>query len=142
MGTEVTFDRAGAVWRWQYKVEDRCGTSTISTRNLVMTDNGSESPCCPLGMSKDPTNQRSACVKPEYCICSPSKCQSLETGDTATNTDIDADIDTETDTDTDIDTNTDTDTNTNTDTDTGRGQHGSFVLTSFLMLFFCATMTA
>ena len=116
--TTVRFDRPGAIWQWKYEIEDQCGTSTVSTTHMVITNNGAEPPCCPLGMSKDPANQRGACVKPEYCICSPSTCKALLAATTPTETDTVSPI----------------------PGDSGT-QHDSFVLTSFLILFYVTTMT-
>merc|ERR1712230_111644 len=138
--TIVKFDRPGTIWQWEYEVKDNCGTSTVFTRHMAITNNGAEPPCCPLGMSKDPANQRGACVKPEYCICSPSKCKALAATTTTT-----------------VPTTSTTLAPTPAPTtgttpapsprfrpeeDTVSGaQHDSFVLTSFLILFFGSTMT-
>ena len=114
----VPIDRPGTIWQWKYEIEDQCGTSTVSTTSYTITKNEAEPPCCPLGMSKDPANPRGACVKPEYCICSPSMCKALLAATTPTGTETASPI----------------------PGDSGT-QHDSFVLTSFLILFFGSTMT-
>ena len=63
----------GALWMWQFHVNDTCGTSVVNTTTYVQTNNVVELPCCLPGYAMDPNKQHGPCVadadNKTYSVC-------------------------------------------------------------------------
>lgn len=63
----------GALWMWQFRVTDSCGTSFVNTTTYVLTNNVAEEPCCLPGYAASPTQQHGPCVPDKdgkvYSVC-------------------------------------------------------------------------
>ena len=71
---------AGVVWQFEYEIGHLFGTNVIGTRNLVLTDDTMEPPCCLPGTFLDNTNAHGPCLPDYPCVCSDFTCLSCPAG--------------------------------------------------------------
>ncbi len=65
---------AGVIWQFEYKIRHLFGTNTIGTRNIVLTNNVDERPCCLPGTFLDHSKPHGPCLPGYPCACSDAVC--------------------------------------------------------------------